>query len=145
MINKLEKPYLGRGWAFPPSFIIQDFHQGVAMVEEEEDIRQSLHILLTTIPGERIFKHQYGCNTKGWAFSKINESQRTLIIDDIEQAILQGEPRILLEKITIHDQYVIEGRIDIHISYHVKETNSRSNMVYPFYFEEGTDLIVTHK
>lgn len=138
-----DKPYLGRGWEFPPQFIIKDYYQGIAMTEEEEDIRQSLHILLSTIPGERIFRPEYGCNTKAWVFSKINTTQATLIKDDIEQAILVGEPRITLENIEIADQDFMEGRLDIQLYYYVKGTNSRSNMVYPFYLEEGTDLKIT--
>lgn len=145
MKNQLDKPYLGRGWEFPPHFIIDDYHKGVAMAEEEEDIRQSLRILLSTVPDERIFRPEYGCNTKNWVFSKMNATQITLMTDDIEQAILAGEPRILLEKIEINEVKAIEGYLEIHLFYQVKETNSRSNMVYPFYFEEGTDLKVLHK
>ncbi len=145
MKNHLDKPFLGRGWAFPPQFIIREYYHGTAMTEEEEDIRQSLNILLSTMPGERIFRPDYGCNTKAWVFSKMNATQMTLIIDEIEQAVLTGEPRVSLEKIEINDHNYKEERLIIYLFYFVKQTNSRSNIVYPFYFEEGTDLRITHK
>lgn len=145
MEKQLNKPYLGRGWEFPPHFIISNYHKGVMMVEEEEDVHQSLQILLSTIPNERIFRPEYGCNTKAWVFSKINETQKTLITDDIEQAILTGEPRILIEKIEFNETNASEGYLEINLFYIVKETNSRRNMVYPFYFEEGTDIKVVNK
>lgn len=145
MKNHLDKPFLGRGWSYPPQFIIREYYQGIAMTEEEEDIHQSLDILLSTMTGERIFRPEYGCNTKAWVFSKMSETQLTLIIDEIEQAILYGEPRITLEKIEINERNYEEGRLVIELFYFVKQTNSRSNIVYPFYFEEGTDLRITHK
>lgn len=145
MKNHLDKPFLGRGWAFPPHFIIREYHQNTAMVEEDEDIRQSLKILLSTIPGERIFRPEYGCNTKSWVFSKMNTTQITLIIDEIEQAVLNGESRVSLEKIEISDQNYKEGKFFIELFYSVKQTNSRSNIVFPFYFEEGTNLRIIHQ
>ncbi|WP_199119179.1 GPW/gp25 family protein [Pedobacter sp. ASV28] len=141
-----DKPYLGRGWAFPPHFTLSDGdmsnddYYGAVLVETEVDIVQSLKILLSTMPGERIFRFDYGCNTEHWVFLEMNTSQTTLIIDSIEQAIVMGEPRILLEKIEIKNIDRLEGRLEIQLYYHIKETNSRSNMVYPFYFKEGTDL-----
>ena len=52
--------FLGRGWSFPPRF--DDRQYTIMMVEEEEDIRQSLRILFSTLPGERLMKPDYGCD-----------------------------------------------------------------------------------
>lgn len=134
-----DRPYLGTGWAFPPHFI-KSHHKGAVLVSAEEDIRESLWILLSTLPGERIFRFDYGCDIRQWVFSKMNISEKTLITDVIEQAILIGEPRVILESVNVEIKDVYEGILEIQLYYIVKETNSRSNMVYPFYFNEGTQL-----
>lgn len=134
-----DRPYLGTGWAFPPHFM-KAHQKGAVLVSAEEDIRQSLWILLSTLPGERIFRFDYGCDIRQWVFSKMNLSEKTLITDVIEQAIISGEPRVLLESVDVQIKDFNEGILEIQLYYIVKETNSRSNMVYPFYFKEGTDL-----
>lgn len=134
---KADKPYLGIGWSFPVSF---DKQEGVSMSCDDDDICESLKILLSTVPGERIFKPKYGCNIRQWTFSKMNLSEKTEIINVIEMAILEGEPRITLESVDVNIKDEKEGILWININYLVRQTNSRSNMVYPFYIKEGTNL-----
>ena len=129
--------YLGNGWSFPPAFIK---NQGIVISDEDEDIKQSLQILFSTTPGERIFRFNYGCNIKQWVFDEINLSTKTLIIDTIKQAILYYEPRIDIEKIDVEIKNPLEEILWIHVDYIIRQTNSRSNIVYPFYFKEGSNL-----
>ena len=132
-----DKPYLGIGWCFPVSF---DKKEGVSMSYGDGDIRESLKVLLSTIPGERIFRPEYGCNIRQWTFSRMNLSEKTRIANTIEMAILEGEPRIILESVDVNIKDEREGILWISIDYLVSQTNSRSNMVYPFYIREGTNL-----
>lgn len=132
-----DKPYLGIGWSFPVSF---DKKEGVSMSYGDGDIRESLEVLLSTIPGERIFRPEYGCNIRQWTFSRMNLSEKTRIANTIEMAILEGEPRIILESVDVNIKDEREGILWISIDYLVSQTNSRSNMVYPFYIREGTNL-----
>lgn len=132
-----DKSFLGTGWAFPPRFTKE---YGVEMVSQEEDIAQSLIILLSTTPGERLFRFDYGCNIRQWVFEEMNLSNETLIIESIEQAILFFEPRIDVEHIALDTKDELEGILWIMIDYRIRETNSRSNMVYPYYFKEGTNI-----
>ncbi|HMM02939.1 MULTISPECIES: GPW/gp25 family protein [unclassified Dysgonomonas] len=132
-----DKPYLGIGWSFPVSF---DKKEGVSMSYGDGDIRESLKVLLSTIPGERIFRPEYGCNIRQWTFSRMNLSEKTRIANTIEMAILEGEPRIILESVEVNIKDEREGILWISIDYLVSQTNSRSNMVYPFYIREGTNL-----
>jgi phage baseplate assembly protein W len=132
-----DKPYLGIGWSFPVSF---EKKEGVSMSYGDGDIGESLTILLSTIPGERIFRPEYGCNIRQWTFSRMNLSEKTRIANIIEMAILEGEPRIILESVDVKIKDEREGILWISIDYLVSRTNSRSNMVYPFYIREGTNL-----
>lgn len=131
-----DRHYLGTGWAFPVRF----HPKGVELVSEDEDIQESLRILFSTIPGERVFRFEYGCAVRKWVFSKIDLSEQTVISDVIEQAIREWEPRIVTESVEVEVRDEREGILWIRISYMIRQTNSRSSMVYPFYFLEGTKL-----
>lgn len=133
-----DKSFLGTGWGFPPEF--DKTAKAVRMVSKEEDIDESLRILMATLPKERVMQPAYGCGLQALVFENINESALTLIRDVIERAVLFFEPRINLEDIEIEQEHAYEGVLYIKLNYTVRTTNSRSNMVYPFYFQEGTNI-----
>jgi|SRR6266481_2114270 len=128
--------FLGKGWAFPPAFDREE--QTVAMVTAEEDIRESLYILLSTIPGERVMLPEYGCLLHEHVFDLMGETLFTHLKGLIEHAILYFEPRITIENITIAGEDGREGQLTILLEYKIIQTNARNNMVIPFYLKEGT-------
>lgn len=136
----VDKSFLGTGWGFPPEF---NKYGAVRKVSAEEDIRESLFILLSTDPGERVMQPTYGCGLKTQIFEEINETAVTVIVDLIKRAILFFEPRILVENIRVdsdNSEDILNGLIKINITYIVRVTNNRHNIVYPFYFTEGTNV-----
>ncbi|MFN0175739.1 MAG: GPW/gp25 family protein [Saprospiraceae bacterium] len=133
-----EHAFLGRGWSFPPTF--HHPSGSVVMVAMEEDIFQSLSILLTTLLGERIMQPSYGCNLEALLFESVDTSTQTLIADQIETAILYHEPRIKPERIELIPQLLIEGMVRIEVDFTIRSTNTRHNFVFPFYKEEGINL-----
>jgi phage baseplate assembly protein W len=137
-MDKEEKSFLGQGWAFPPGFSLET--KTSVLVSEEEDIQQSLIILLSTRLGERIMQPQYGCNLHTVVFEKADKSTITYLRDTIESAILYHEPRIKLIEIRAGAEPDQKERIFIDIIYLVRATNTRSNLVYPFSLTEATDL-----
>lgn len=138
-----DRPFLGRGWSFPPTF--DRAAGGVRMLEREDDVASSLHILLSTARGERIMVPQYGCNMDELVFENLDTRMRTLMADKIASAILYHEPRIDLERVEVNSDpaELLEGRVLIGVTYRVRETNSRFNFVFPYYLEEGTDINLT--
>lgn len=126
----------GTGWGFPPTF---KRGSGVQMVSDEEDIRQSLEILLTTQTGERVMQPKYGCNMQRLVFEPLDTSLQTYMKHLINTAILYFEPRIILNNVVLEPR-ANEGRIDINLDYTIATTNTRHNYVYPFYKEEGTEI-----
>ncbi|MFZ2448939.1 MAG: GPW/gp25 family protein [Methylovulum miyakonense] len=135
------RPFLGRGWSFPPAFNFGT--GGVVMLEEEADIVSSLEILLSTRQGERVMLPQYGCNLDELVFESLDTRMKTLMADKVESAILYHEPRIQLEKVQLYENRGLEGIVLIEVVYRVKATNSRFNFVYPYYKQEGTDINLT--
>lgn len=134
----MQLPFLGRSWAFPPVFDRNT--PGARMLEDEENIASSLAVLLGTMQGERIMMPWYGCNLDELLFDNLDTRTKTLAADKIESAILYHEPRIRLEKVAIAKSNENEGILLVSINYLVKATNSRFNMVYPYYIQEGTDI-----
>ena len=130
-----ENTFLGKGWGFPPAF---DPHsRSVEMVQDENDIQESLRILLTTTPGERTMEPRYGCDLSPLAFRRLDLNLETFMINNIKKAILQHEPRIRVHEVQLAMEDSTEGMINIKVSYTIKATNARQNMVYPYYFEQG--------
>lgn len=136
MENK--KAFLGTGWGFPPEF--SDDLSEVVMISDEEDIKSSLEILLTTRLGERVLLPNYGCNLQDLLFERLDRTLITYAKDLIETAILYHEPRIDVIHIDVSETDPLEGMLVIKIEYTIRATNSRTNVVFPFYKGEGTDI-----
>lgn len=126
--------FLGKGWSFPPTF---DNKGKVQLVSGADDVAQSLRILLSTRPGERVMQPLFGCNLDVLLFEPITTTLIAYIKDLINTAVLYFEPRIELEKITVDAGRINEGVILIELEYLILAANSRYNLVYPFYLEEG--------
>lgn len=133
-----DKAFLGIGWGFPPEF--NKPVKQVGMLEAEPDIESSLEILLSTRLGERVMVPTYGCNLEDLLFEPLNLTLKTYVSDLIKTAILYFEPRITVNKISIDPTDELEGVLLIDIDYTIKTTNSRKNLVFPFYKKEGTDV-----
>jgi hypothetical protein len=132
-----ENSFLGRGWSFPPVFSRGE--NSVSMVDEEEDIRQSLVILLSTIKGERVMQPDFGANMEELLFEPLTVSFAKKISDQIERAILFYEPRIKTDDISFNQDNE-NGLVEIRIDYTIIATNNRRNIVYPYYLNEGTNI-----
>lgn len=137
-MNNLQKSFLGTGWSFPPTF---DSKTGsVEIVSNEDDIKQSLNILLSTSLGERVMQPKYGCNLTDYVYESLSSSVIGYIKDRVKNAILFYEPRIIAEKIEVTSDEsfdLIEGRFTISVEYTIPGTNSRFNYVYDFYENEA--------
>lgn len=125
--------FLGRGWGFPVSFGNQG--RGVGMAEAEEDIRQSLNILLSTSLGERVLRPTFGWKRDALMFEPLSTSFGAYLAREIETAILFFEPRIELNRVDFENATEQEGLILIRLDYTVRTTNSRTNLVFPFYLD----------
>ena len=134
--------FLGKGWAFPPTF--NKTTGSVEMVSDEEDIRQSLHILLSTSLGERVMQPDYGCNLNDYVFEGLNSTTIGYIKERVANSILYYEPRIVVERIEVTSEGSVdnlEGRFLIELTYSIPGTNSRFNYVYDFYKNEAVKPI----
>ena len=128
--------FLGRGWAFPPSF--DRFSGSVAMASGEVDIRQALWIILSTSLGERVMLAGFGCDLRSMVFVGLPTTAVNELAAMVPRAIREWEPRVTVDSVTVTESQGGVGWLDISIDYLVRRTNARSNLVYPFYMQEAT-------
>lgn len=138
MQPSIKKSFLGTGWGFPPSFHEQS--RALELVSEEEDIKQSLFLLMSTAPGERVLNPAYGCDLSRLVFERISEALRYQIKAVVSRAILLFEPRVTVENIEVNVVSLEPGQLAVKVEYTVIQTNTRDNIVYPFYLHEGTSI-----
>ncbi len=125
---------MGNGWSFE---VMPDPVTGkIRMCAGEDDIAQSVRIILNTRRGERAMRPDFGCRLCDFAFEALTQSVRSAMTEEIKSALTLHEPRICDIEAEIED-YTPEGRVVFSISYVVRATNNPYNMVFPFYLEEG--------
>lgn len=127
--------FLGTGWSFPPGFA----GGGVKMSADEQDIHESLQILFGTTLGERFLHPKYGLDMHELMFEPVSTTLRTFLIDRIRTAILVYEARIKVVNLDIGSPDPNEGALNILLEYEVRATNSRYNLVHPFYITDGNE------
>ena len=129
------KAILGRGWAFPLAF---EPDRGIVRTAfAEEDIHQSLYILLSTARGERVMRPEFGCGIHEIVFGVINTSLITQVRHHVETAVRKFEARIDLLAVEVDVSGATDGRRVVNLDYRVRATNQSGNFVYPFYFKEA--------
>jgi len=129
-----ESQFLGRGWSFPPTF--NRSTNEVLMLEGENDVRSSIEILLSTELGERVLLPSFGWKRDRWLFESLTTTAATAIQKEIEDALLFYESRIDLNVVRVLPGDRESGKVEILIDYTVRSTNTRNNLVFPFYIKE---------
>lgn len=131
-----DNSFIGTGWAFPPEFSKR--LSSVRMASGIEDIRESLYILLSTIPGERVMLPSYGCDLHRFVFRELGSGLIAEVRDAVSTAIIRWESRIELLACLVTTDTRQRGLLLIELSFQIRGTNGRGNMVYPFYLVEAT-------
>jgi phage baseplate assembly protein W len=135
-----------RSWRFVhPDLDFGEEHAGlrtaptgaVEMVEEHAAIRQAVLLLLTTIPGERVMRPEYGCELHRLAFSPNDDTTAGLAIYYVRRALERWEPRIQLLQVDASRSPQEAWRLDITVEYRVRATQRGERLVYPFTLAGG--------
>ena len=133
-----ENKFSGSGWQFPPEFCKGEHCAMAMMASGPDNITQSLKVLLGTDLGERLMHPNYGCGISRLLFEPVDQRTITKIQNSISDAILLYEPRVNLVGVDVFQDRNETGLLKINIDYVIKVTNSRFNLVYPFYINEAT-------
>jgi phage baseplate assembly protein W len=120
---------LGTGLAVPLSV---DRRGGLALARDEDDVAQAIAIILTTAPGERPMRPEFGCAVHDYVFDVIDAGTLGRMEDEIRRSLERWEPRIDVLGIGF-DLEGGDGALSIGIEYRLKTTGDVRNLVYPFY------------
>jgi phage baseplate assembly protein W len=128
--NPRGKEFLGRGVAFP---LHVDARGEIALVSGTEDIEQSIRIILSTRPGERVMRPEFGCHAHELLFEPRDAATLTLMKQYVGNALRRWEPRIEVMGVDVYIDAGQDGAIIVEVNYLVKETHDQRSIVYPFF------------
>jgi len=121
---------IGRGWAFP---ITLDSRGAVALTNDENELVQAIYIILSTAPGERVMRPDFGCRIHEYIFAPANSSTAAAVEQVVRAALERWEPRIILTEVTVTPSPETYGMLMIELNFTVKATREETSLVYPFY------------
>ncbi|MFG2794557.1 GPW/gp25 family protein [Streptomyces sp. NPDC048419] len=122
--------FIGIGWAFPMGVTPSG---GILTVSNEAVLTRAIRLILSTYPGERPMRPEFGSHLRDYVFRTIDEQVAAEISHDVRQSLLRWEPRIDVEEVYISPDPDQPETTYIDIAYLVKGTNDRRNLVFPFY------------
>lgn len=126
--------FIGRGWAFP---IRTDANGGIALVSADSEIQEAIRVIVSTSPGERPMRPDFGCRIHDFVFAPADSTTADAMSAEVTNALTRWEHRIDVENVDVlfaNDDPTV-FYIDIH--YRMKRTNDRYNLVFPFYVIPG--------
>ncbi|MCB8967242.1 MAG: GPW/gp25 family protein [Ardenticatenaceae bacterium] len=121
---------VGRGWSFPPRIGPQG---GFLLTHEANELDQAIQIILTTAPGQRVMRTQFGCRLHELVFAPNNKQTAAQAQRYVEEALGMWEPRIKVEAVAVRPDPNQANQLLITIKYQVKATHDRRSLVHPFY------------
>jgi phage baseplate assembly protein W len=126
--------FIGRGWAFP---LAADMNGGVALVGREREIQEAIRLILSTSPGERPMRPDFGCRIQDFIFSPADSTTAAAISTEVATALARWEHRIDVDNVEVLFSAEDPTVLYIEIDYRIKRTNDRNNLVFPFYVIPG--------
>jgi phage baseplate assembly protein W len=134
--------FLGKGWQFPVAADDKEEAKpslkGLALAKYEESIKQSIRIILSTAKGERVMRPDFGCGIHELVFAPNSAATQGSAEHHVSEALIRWEPRIEVLKVKATASGIQDEVLLISIDYRIAMTDSRFNLVYPFYLDRGT-------
>lgn len=122
--------FVGRGFRFPMGV---DHRGNLALTSGPEELDSSIRVVVSTAPGERVMRPAFGCKIWDLLFEPVNANTMGYMAQAVREAIAQWEPRVETESVDVVADPKDSSLVRIHVSYRVRSTNDRRNLVYPFY------------
>jgi phage baseplate assembly protein W len=122
--------FVGRGMAWP---LDVDHTGSIATSAGEDGIASAMRMILSTAPGERLMRPQFGCKIWNLLFEPINANTMGLMAEAVREAMSRWEPRVIIDDVRVEPDTGAIGKVVIHIEYTNKTTNDARNLVFPFY------------
>jgi len=125
-----EPSFIGRGIRFPMSV---DHRGAISMASGPDGLECSIRVVLSTAPGERVMRPLFGCRIWDLLFKPVNTNTLGLMAQAVREAVAQWEPRVDLLDVVVTPAPEDSSLVRIALTYEIRTTNDRRNLVYPFY------------
>lgn len=127
----MDSEFLGVGWQLPLTIA----NGRVEMVRYEAAVRQSIQMILSTAPGERLMRPEFGCGIHDLVFATNSAETIGRIVSEVRRSLVEWESRIDVLDVTVQPDIDHPNHLLIQINYQIRNTTNRFNLVYPFYLE----------
>jgi phage baseplate assembly protein W len=131
----MAREFLGTGWRFP---ILPDASGSLGYSSGDENVEQSLHLLLMTTLGDRVMRPTFGTKAERLVFAPGSVRFLRLLETTVRDAVRDWEPRVDLDSVAAEADAADLSRVLVSIAYRVRQTNTRSNLVFPFYLSQAS-------
>ena len=129
-----DNKFLGTGAKFPLQ--VDPATGRIMTVSGNRTVKESVYLILMTQVTERLVRPEFGSDIMNYAFMDTSTTMLSILRRDITQTLLQQEPRI--SDISVETEFREgNGAVIVHINYLVSATNTRDNLVFPFYLDKG--------
>ena len=128
------RSFLGTGLRFP---VTVGPHGGLALSSGERSVTESIWLILSTAPGERVMRPDFGCGIQTLVFAPNTAATQAEVAHHVQDALLRFEPRIDVLDVRVSSQGDLSNVLLVAIDYALRDTNAINNLVYPFYITEG--------
>lgn len=122
--------FVGRGWSYPVGV---NHVGGIGTADGVDNVEQAMYVILATTPGERPMRPEFGCPLVDHLFAPLGPATFGQVAADVEQALRRWEPRIELHGVTVGPDPARDGVLLIEVTYSLRHTYDRRNLVFPFY------------
>jgi uncharacterized protein len=123
--------FVGAGWAFFP--MRTDVTGRIVLVTQDQEIEESIRLILATMPGERPMRPDFGCAIHDFVFAPADAATAGQIAFEVRSALDRWEPRAEVVDVQVDFSGADEGTLHIQIGYRIRGTNDPRNLVFPFY------------
>jgi len=130
MFNSALTKILGKRIAFP---LHLDDRNKLAMVDGDMAVRQSIYLIVMTVPGERVLRPEFGCRIHELIFDPLNKQTFVTAKRYVEEAIRRWEPRIEVIELDVESGDVDRAELLINIKYKHKNRPDPRSLVFPYY------------
>ena len=102
----------------------------IALVNDRDSVRQAILLLLSTIPGERVMRPDYGCLLHRLVFSPNDETTAGLAIHYVRQALERWEPRIEVLRLDTERNPELPELLTIRLEYRIRTTQQTDTTTF---------------
>lgn len=122
--------HVGTGWQSPVGV---DPDGGFAMTGGSAKLEQSMRLILTTYPGERPARPEFGSWLRDYVFEPATTDVVAALSAEVRRAITEWEPRVEVDEVAVEHAPDTVGLLHVDVRYTVRATHDRRSLVFPFY------------